>query len=125
MTQLVIPTDTADTIMAGVNGQHWLRVAVHVQADVLAPEVARRHANVWLLMHAGNLLGAEQPELILGQQLMWRFDVRLAVPRLKPLGIGVAGIIGQLHLDAITGEALVSATFVEELQDRADALVAH
>ena len=42
-----------------------MQVSVHIDTEVLDPEVARRKANVWLLMNVGNLLRADDPELIL------------------------------------------------------------
>jgi hypothetical protein len=40
------------------------KVAVHIDTEVLHPEVARRKANAWLLLYAGHLLRADNPELI-------------------------------------------------------------
>lgn len=78
-----------------------LQVSVHLQAEIVAPEAARRRANVWLLEHVGNLLRAETPELILGERLIWRSDVVLTNPQ-----VGVVGRIGRIELDAATGEVL-------------------
>jgi len=97
-----------------------LRIAVHIEAEVLDPEVARRKANVWLLMYAGNLLGAENPELVINQGLRWRVDVILTSPKR-----GHIGKVGQLCLDAITGEVMATETLPEELRANADALIAH
>jgi hypothetical protein len=62
----------------GPRGQHsidaeGLRIAVHVQADVLEPDSARRRGDRWLLQDVCNLLRAETPELLLGECLLWRF----------------------------------------------------
>ena len=87
-----------------------LQVSVHVQAEVTAPEVARRQANVWLLEHVGNLLRAENPELILGEQLVWRVDVVLTRP-----DVGAVGRIGRLELGAVTGKVLSDVATAQEL----------
>jgi hypothetical protein len=92
-----------------------LQISVHVQAEVLSAEVARRRANVWLLENIGNLLRAEAPELVLGDRLVWRVDVMLTSP-----SRGRAGVIGRLEIDATSGEILA-----EELLPRAQALTAN
>lgn len=45
----VSPTEKADR----------LQVSVHIQAEVLSAEAARREANYWLLENVGNLLRAD------------------------------------------------------------------
>ena len=90
------------------NGEARLHVAVHIQADVLAQDVAERKANRWLFMNAGNQVRAEHPQLILDAQLLWRFNVCLTLPDLQNPGLGTVDIIVKLDLDAITGEAVVS-----------------
>ncbi|MEZ4708327.1 MAG: hypothetical protein R3A44_14035 [Caldilineaceae bacterium] len=122
MTNMILPIDAAVSTAAVESRLH---VAVHIQADVLEPETARRCANRWLLLQVGNLLRAEQPELVLGQQLLWRFNVLLAVPDLLQQGRGQVNPIGHLHLDAVTGEAVVSEDFIQSLLDNANALVVH
>jgi hypothetical protein len=97
-----------------------LQISVHVQAEVLAAEVARRRANVWLLEHIGNLLRAESPELVLGERLVWRVEVMLTSP-----SRGRVGLLGRLELDAITGDVLADESLAEELLPRAQALTAN
>lgn len=96
-----------------------VQVMVNVQAEVLDAEVARRKANVWLLENVGNLLGAEKPELILGERLLWRYDVILGYPNLEQPGIGEIYRVGQIVLDAITGEVQDANKLIEELQRNA------
>ena len=97
-----------------------LQISVHVQAEVLSAEVARRRANVWLLDHIGNLLRAESPELVLGDRLVWRVDVMLTSP-----SRGRVGVIGRLELDALTGDVLADESLAEELLPRARVLTAN
>lgn len=94
------------------------RVNVHIEADVLPMEVARRKANVWLLANVGNLLGAENPELIIKDKLMWRVDVILTSPTR-----GHLGKVGSLCLDAVTGEALPTTNLIDELTANAEKFV--
>jgi hypothetical protein len=102
-------------------GQH-MQILVNIQAEVLDSELARRKANVWLLENAGNLLGAEMPELLLGDRLLWRYDVILGVPNLDQPGTGDVHRVGQIVLDAVTGEVQNADTLVEELQAHAAAV---
>ena len=97
-----------------------MQVVVNVQAEVLDPELARRKANVWLIENAGNLLGAENPELILGSRLLWRCDVVLGVPSLDQPGKGDSYRVGQILMDAATGEIQGADTLAEELQNHAE-----
>ena len=90
-----------------------LQISVHVHTDVVAPEIARRRANVWLLEHVGNLLRAEAPELILEDPLIWRMDVILTHP-----DVGPVGSVGRIEMEATTGEGLTE-------QDDVDALIAN
>jgi len=124
MNSMVLTTQSTPTTHAQpvVKSPAKLRIAVHIEAEVLDPEVARRKANVWLLMYAGHLLRADYPELILdsGQTLMWRYDVVLTSPR-----GGDIGKIGQIRVLASTGEVLASASLSEELLVNAQVLAAH
>lgn len=96
--------------------QRRLSVSVHVQTDVVAPEVARRRANVWLLENAGNLLRAESPELVIDEPLLWRFDVVLTHPK-----TGTVGRMGRIEVDATTGGIITDIAEVQAILDRADA----
>jgi len=118
MIPMILPVE--HSINPSVKFPLKLHIAVHIDAEVLDGEVARRKANVWLLMNAGNLLGAENPELVLHHALMWRVDVILTSP-----SRGHIGKVGQLCLDARTGEVFATATLPEELKVSADALAAH
>ena len=120
MAEMVIPVTRLN--QHSLNGESRLHIAVHIQTDVLDPEVARRKANQWLFLNAGNLVRAEHPQLILDVQLLWRFDVCLTLPNLQNPGTGKIDVIGRLQLDAVTGEAIISSTFIQELQDSANAV---
>ena len=99
-----------------------VKVVVNVNADVLDAEIARRKANVWLLDHVGNLLGASTPELVIGERLMWRYDVILGIPNLEQPGSGAMYKVGQIMLDAETGEIENASEVAQELQQNAAAL---
>jgi len=106
------------TIETRLQAQPKLHIAVHIDTDILDSEVARRKANVWLLMYAGNLLRADYPELIIDQDLMWRYDVLLTSP-----GHGTVGKLGQIRVHAVTGEVLAHESFGDELIANAEAII--
>jgi hypothetical protein len=114
MDSLIIPTPTTSTTT------NRIQVNVHIQVEVLAAEVARRQANVWLLENVGNLLRAESPELVLGERLVWRVHIILTSPSL-----GSVGRIGSLELDATTGEVLSSESLIQELITNAQTVAAN
>jgi len=87
-----------------------VNLVVHVVAQVLAPDVARRKASGWLIDIVGNLLHAEQPQLLLAERLAWQFQVALTSPRR-----GTVGYIGLVQIDAVTGEVLAPETTTEAL----------
>jgi hypothetical protein len=99
------------------NDAQHVNVVVHVSAQVLAPDVARRKASGWLIDYVGNLLHAEQPQLLLGEQLAWQFQVALTSPRR-----GTVGYIGLLQMDAVTGEVLAPEITTESLHRYASQL---
>jgi len=112
MAQLVIPVRQTDDAPR-------LQISVHIQAEVLSAEVARRWANAWLLKNVGNLLRAESPELVLGDQLTWRVGVVLTSPTR-----GRVGRVGWLEIDATTGDVAADDALAQEIITRARALAA-
>jgi hypothetical protein len=99
-----------------------MEVNVYLQATVIAPEVARRKANVWLSMNAGHLLLAEDPELVLDDPLQWRFSVVRSLPNLDKPGTAQRSQIGRIQMNAGTGEILHPDSLIQELTANADAL---
>lgn len=123
MTTMVFPTEsTMKSVRKTMANQlPPLKVAVHIDTEVLHPEVARRKANVWLLLYAGHLLRADHPELIWEDDvLLWRYDVVLTSPH-----GGDVGKIGKIQVDAKTGEALATEGLYEKLLANARILLAY
>jgi hypothetical protein len=83
MTAVILPVVQGDSPQ---EQQKHIQVMVHVQAEILNPVFARRRANQWLSMKAGHLLLVDEPELLLGDALQWRFDVFLSAPQLTQPG---------------------------------------
>ena len=125
MPEIIIPVSKHNRSAIHVGDEQRFHVAIHIQADVLEPAVAQRKANHWLFMNAGNLVRAEHPQLILDDQLLWRFHIVLTLPDLQTPGHGTIRDVGKLELDAVTGEAIVSSTFLQELEARTDAIAYH
>lgn len=119
MNAVVLPTQ----VRAGNRREQSavMEVAVHLQATVMAPEAALRRANVWLSMYAGHLLQAEEPELILGEPLRWRFRILRSAPRLDAPGHTHCQGIGTLLMDAVSGEVIEPKETIESLITNADA----
>jgi hypothetical protein len=114
MVDVVIPVSSPDA----ASRLESMQINVHVRAEVVSPEVARRQANVWLLENAGNLLRAEAPELVAGERLVWRVDVVLTSPTR-----GALGRVGQLEIDSSTGDVMADAALAQEIIAYAQALV--
>lgn len=87
-----------------------VNVTVHVSAEVIAPDIARRKASGWLVDHVGNLLHAEQPQLLVSERLMWQMQVALTSPR-----VGLIGYLGSIQLDALTGEIVNAEAIAAKL----------
>ncbi len=124
MTEMVLPISDGGKFGED-QATERMQITVHIQAEVLAPNQARRRANLWLTMNAGHLLMVKNPELILGESLQWRFDVFLSVPQHDQPGSIRQNQIGAIRLDALTGEVVEPAALIEALQTNASALALH
>lgn len=112
MTTMVIPAEVPAKSVSkmAVTALPPLKVAIHIDAEVLNPEVARRKADVWLLLYVGHRLRADNPELLWeDDELRWRYDVVLT-----QLNYGVVGKIGCLRVQATTGKVMADANIRRE-----------
>ncbi len=121
MTIITVPTKTNRPFRSPNSTEARMQVTVHIDTEVLNPEVARRKANVWLLETVGNLLGAENAELILSEPLRWRFDVILGLPDLSRPGSGDLFRVGTMEVNAADGEVLNQQELAKELHASAAA----
>lgn len=79
---------------------------------------ARRKANGWLFDYVGNMVLADQATLLSQEQrAIWRFGVFVTALSHEP-----RGPIGNLDVDAQTGEVLADAQAAEELIRRGEQL---
>jgi hypothetical protein len=104
MANTVVPYSPDRKIKLSDRPPQVMQVTVHIQADVIAPAFALKKANVWLSMNAGHLLLAENPELVLGESLMWRFDVIRSLPSRTRPGTARRSFLGRMQMDAVSGE---------------------
>jgi hypothetical protein len=77
-------------------------------------EIARRRADQFLLRKVGDLLYAEEPSLHFGERVCWKVPVALTNPER-----GRVGTIGELRIDAETGEVLAGRDEIEQLERNA------
>ena len=89
-------------------------IVLHVSARILSAVRARRKANGWLAMEAGDRLLAGVPELVIDEQLRWRVPVHWTSPTKGVLTERVY----DLMMDAVTGEVPDQKTQIEEIQRR-------
>ncbi|MBM3237812.1 hypothetical protein FJZ31_16105 [Candidatus Poribacteria bacterium] len=98
-------------------GMHF-KVELSTEFNI-TPFVAKQKVNRFLALKVGDLLGAAEPELTVGQGIYWRVPVRYCLP-----GIGKLGIVGFLAIDIDTGEVLLSiSTPLEELTENAERFI--
>ena len=96
-------------------------VTVHVSATLNVTQVAaRRKVNVFVLNEIGTGLGGDTPTLVLhNNRLCWRVPVILAL-----LSKGRLGQVGQIDVDAQSGEILADDQLIHDIADHAERLVA-
>jgi hypothetical protein len=93
-------------------------IHIHVTAQVnITPFVARQTVTGFVLREISDHMRGEQPELVVGDRLCWSVPVVLTSPRR-----GVVGKVGEILVDATTGELLVNQDTVQRMSDDADRL---
>jgi predicted DNA-binding antitoxin AbrB/MazE fold protein len=80
--------------------------------------VARRKVNVFVGNEISYLMGGRDPELVVGDPIVWRVPVVLTFP-----SHGAVGTVGVIEVNAETGELFVSPALIEEITHNAQALV--
>jgi hypothetical protein len=96
-------------------------ISIRVSARLNVTQVAaRRKVNVFVLNEIGTGLGGDTPTLVIhNNRLCWRVPVILALPPR-----GRLGQVGQIDMDAQTGEILVNDQEMRDIADHATRLVA-
>lgn len=93
-----------------------IRVELTSQANI-TPFVARQKVTGFVILEISDRLRGDQPELVVGDRLCWAVPVVLTSPTR-----GVVGKVGEILVDATTGELLVDKDSVQRMSDDADRL---
>jgi hypothetical protein len=94
-----------------------IRVEVTTQVNVTA-FVARQQVTQFVVMEISSQLRSETPDLLIGDRLCWSVPVVLTSP-----ARGVVGRVGEILVDAATGEVLADKDAVQGIADHAERLV--
>ena len=100
-----------DPIMVDIN----IRVSGQIRVGSLA---ARQKVNRFVVSQIGNLLCAGEPELVIDQLFHWRVAV------LGDPGKGEVGKVGEINVDAQTGEINADDLIITGIQKNARSLAA-
>jgi hypothetical protein len=93
-----------------------IRIELTAQANI-TPFVARQKVTGFVILEISDRMRGEEPELVVGDRLCWSVPVVLTSP-----SRGVVGKIGEILVDATTGELLVEKDTVQRMSDDADRL---
>ena len=95
----------------GIQDIHELNVQILVEATVTVDtQVARKRAIAWLASEVGNMLSVGTPQLVIGNQAIWRYPVLLTSSQ-----TGIVGEVGHVDVDATTGEPDVNDDLKERI----------
>jgi len=91
-------------------------IHVHVSSTLnVTPFVARQKVGGLVLSKVGTGVGADEPALIVtGERVVWRVPIFLALPDL-----GRLGEVGEIDVDAQTGEILADQAALEKIIENA------
>jgi hypothetical protein len=108
-TVITIPRD-ADS------GEERVRVIVNIDTEILAAEAAMHEARAWLAQNVSPLLGVAEPELMVDEDLFWRFEIVLGLPNTIQPGSGTFFDVGHVRLEATTGNVENGDALASELR---------
>jgi len=81
--------------------------------------VARQKANLYLLMHLGELVSAGQPELLMDKHIYWRMPILYSLP-----SVGTLGTVGELLVQVDNGNIeLKEPQSIKEIETRVENLL--
>lgn len=87
----------------------------------VSPQSATRTAAKFLAKHVTMMAMADTPTLIVEEPTVWQFPVVLTIPKL-----GRVSTIGQVQVDAFTGEIIEpTSTYLENMKTLAYAIAKH
>ena len=112
-----VSTELRDMLPALHAAQVDIRVHVSAMLNV-TPFVARQKVGGLALSKVGTGIGADEPTLIVtGERIVWRVPLFLALP-----GPGRLGEVGEIDVDAQTGEVLADRAALERIVENAKRL---
>lgn len=103
--------------LSGVRLPAGAAVDIHVRVSApvnITPFVARQKVTGFVIMEISSQLRGEQPDLIVGERLCWCVPVVLGFP-----DRGIIGKVGEIQVDATTGELLVDEEAVRRISEDA------
>jgi hypothetical protein len=87
-----------------------------VVPGIVDERTARRKANRWLIENVGNMIMADRSTLLQSSdRATWRFEAFITASSHEPLGP-----IGQVDVDAATGQVLTDVSIAEEMIRRGE-----
>src|SRR5207248_7523503 len=90
-------------------------IHIHVTAPVnITPFVARQTVNVFVKTEISTQLRSDPPDLVVGERLCWSVPVVLGFP-----DRGIVGKVGEIQVDATTGELLADEQTVRRMTEDA------
>jgi hypothetical protein len=93
-----------------------IRIELTAQANI-TPFVARQKVTRFVVTEISTQLLGDTPELVVGERLCWLVPVLLTSP-----ARGVVGKVGEIAVDATTGEVLVDDDTVRRMTEDAHRL---
>jgi hypothetical protein len=114
------PPDSPAATLQGLSPPQGATVAIHIDVTAplnITPFVARQSVTQFVLQEVSSQLRGEPPDLHVGTRLCWSVPVVLTSP-----ARGVVGRVGEILVDASTGEVLANAHTVQRLADNAERL---
>src|SRR5438874_9651010 len=93
-----------------------IRIEMTAQANITA-FVARQKVTQFVVTQISSQLRGEAPDLDVGERLCWSVPVEFTLP-----GHGVLGRVGEILVDAATGEVLADAETMRRITEHAEHL---
>jgi hypothetical protein len=93
-----------------------IRIELTAQANI-TPFVAQQKVTQYVITEISSQLRGDTPDLNVGERLCWSVPVVLTSP-----ARGTVGRVGEILVDAVTGEVLADADAVQRMADYAERL---
>lgn len=94
-----------------------VRIEMTAQANITA-YVARQKATRFVVMEISSQLLGDTPELVVGEKLNWLVPILLTSP-----DRGIVGKVGEIAVDASTGELMIDDQTVRRMTENVHRLV--